>query len=138
VGSAREAIEKKGYFKSFEEHSDDYAEKREKVKELKKQVEALKEAVAAQPREAAPKETTDEDDDDGTAILRTESKAKLKQAVLAVKEVADLHDKVAQDMFQLYANLLSVDARYAWNKIVQEQTEADPYQELQGLNRKGP
>jgi len=41
-------------------------------------------------------------------------------------------------MFQLYANLLSVDARYAWNKIVQEQTEADPYQDLQGLTRKGP
>ena len=79
VGSAREAIEKKGFFKSFEEHSDDYAEKRAKVKELKKQVEALKEAVAAQPREAAPKETTDEDDDNGTAILCTESRAKLKQ-----------------------------------------------------------
>jgi hypothetical protein len=100
---------------------------------LKKQVEALKEAVAAQPREAAPKETTDEDDNDGTAILCTESKAELKQAVLAVKEVADLRDKAAQDMFQLYANLLSVNARYAWNKIVQEQTEADPYQDLQGL-----
>jgi hypothetical protein len=41
-------------------------------------------------------------------------------------------------MFQLYANLLSVNARYAWNKIVQEQTEADPYQDLQGLTRKGP
>ncbi len=27
VGSAREAIKKKGYFKSFEEHSDDYSEK---------------------------------------------------------------------------------------------------------------
>ena len=138
VGSAREAIEKKGFFKSFEEHSDDYAEKRAKVKELKKQVEALKEAVAAQPREAAPKETTTEDDDDGTAILCTESRAELKQAVQDVKAVADLRDKAAQDMFELYANLLSVDARYAWNKIVQEQTEADPYQDLQGLNRKGP
>ena len=41
-------------------------------------------------------------------------------------------------MFQLYANLLSVDVRNAWNKIVQEQTEADPYQDLQGLTRKGP
>ena len=41
-----------------------------------------------------------------------------------------LRDKAAADMFQLYANLLSVDARYAWNKIVQEQTEADPYQDL--------
>jgi hypothetical protein len=118
VGSAREAIKKKGFFKSFEKHSDDYAEKREKVKELKKQVEALKEAVAAQPPEAAPKETTTEDNDDGTAILCTESRAELKQAVLAVKEVADLRDKAAQDMLQLYANLLTVDARYVWNKIV--------------------
>jgi hypothetical protein len=75
VGSAREAIKKKGFFKSFEEHSNDYAEKQEKVKELKMQVEALKEAVAAQPRKAAPKEVTDEDDNDGTAILCTESKA---------------------------------------------------------------
>ncbi len=46
VGSAREAIEKKGYFKSFDDHSEDYSEKREKVKELKKQLEALKEALA--------------------------------------------------------------------------------------------
>ena len=41
-------------------------------------------------------------------------------------------------MFQLYANLLSVDARYHWNKIVQEQTNADPYRYLQGLTKKGP
>ena len=87
-------------------------------------MEALKEAVAAQPREATPKETTDEDNDDGTAILRTESRAELKQAVQYVKAVADLRDEAAQGMFELYANLLSVDARYAWNKIVQEQTEA--------------
>ncbi len=101
-------------------------------------MEALKEAVAAQPREATPKETTSEDDNDGTTILRTEIRAELKQAVLAAKEVADLRDKAARDMFELYANLLSVNARYARNKIVQEQTEADPYQDLQGLNRKGP
>jgi hypothetical protein len=41
-------------------------------------------------------------------------------------------------MFQLYANLLSLNARYAWNKIVQEQTNANPYTDLQGLTRKGP
>jgi hypothetical protein len=138
VGSAREAIEKKGYFKSFEEHSDDYSEKQEKVKELRKQAEVLKEALAAQPHEEAPKETTAEADDNGSATLCAETKAELKQAALVAKEAADLRDKAASDMFQLYANLLSVDARYAWNKIVQEQTEADPYQDLQGLNRKGP
>jgi hypothetical protein len=41
-------------------------------------------------------------------------------------------------MFQLYANLLSLDAKYAWNKIVQEQMEADPYKDLQGVSRKDP
>jgi hypothetical protein len=41
-------------------------------------------------------------------------------------------------MFQFYANLLSVDAKYAWNKIVKEQMEADPYKDLQGVSKKGP
>jgi len=139
VGSARGAIEKKGFFKSFEELSKDYAEKRKKVKEIRKQAEALIEATAAQPRKAAPNETAEEDDDEaGTALLRKETRADLKLALAAVKEVADLRDEAAQGMFELYADLLSVDARYAWNKIVQEQTEADPYKDLHGLERKGP
>jgi hypothetical protein len=41
-------------------------------------------------------------------------------------------------MFQFYANLLSADAKYAWNKIVKEQTEADPFKDFQGMSRKGP
>jgi len=138
VGPAREAIEKKGYFKSFEDHSEEFSENQEKVKELKKQLEALKEALAAQPQEKAPKETSAEADDNSSATLQAETKAELKQALKAAGEATNLRDKAATDMFQLYANLLSVDARYAWNKIIQEQTEADPYQDLQRLTRKGP
>jgi hypothetical protein len=41
-------------------------------------------------------------------------------------------------MFQFYANLLSSDAKYVWNKIAWEQTKADPYKDLQGMSRKGP
>jgi hypothetical protein len=41
-------------------------------------------------------------------------------------------------MFQFYANLLSSDAKYAWNNIVREQTEADPYMDLKGVSKKGP
>ncbi len=136
VGSALEAIEKKGYFKSFEDHSDEYSEKRGKVKELKNQLVALKEALAAQPQD--PKETMVEAADEGLTALRAETKAELKLAVEAVVDAATKPDKAAEDMFQLYANLLSVDARYAWNKIVQEQTKADPYTDLQGQTRKGP
>ncbi len=28
--------------------------------------------------------------------------------------------------------------KYLWNKIVREQTEADPFKDLQGVSRKGP
>ncbi len=38
MGSAQELIEKKGYFKSFEEYSKTFADKCEKIKELKDQL----------------------------------------------------------------------------------------------------
>jgi hypothetical protein len=34
--------------------------------------------------------------------------------------------------------LLSIDAKYAWNKIVHKQTASDPYTDLQGCTKKGP
>jgi hypothetical protein len=33
---------------------------------------------------------------------------------------------------------MSADAKYVWNKIVKEQTESDPFKDLQGVSRKGP
>ena len=64
--------------------------------------------------------------------------AELKQAVEAADKVAAKSEKVAEDIFQLYANLLSVNARYGWNKIVRDQTNADPFTDLQGLTKKDP
>jgi len=100
-------------------------------------LEALKEALTAQPQEKAPKETVAKADDNRSATLHAKTKAELKQAVKAAEKPTTQCDKAAVDMFQLYTNLLSIDPRYAWNKIIQEQTEADPYQDLQGLTRKG-
>jgi hypothetical protein len=45
--------------------------------------------------------------------------AELKQAMEAAEEATARHDKAAEVMFQLYTNLLSINARYTWNKIVQ-------------------
>ena len=133
VGSAQEAIKKKGYFKSFEDHSEDYSKKRGKVKELKNQLVALKEALAAQPKD--PKETTVEAANESSAALCAETKADLKIALEAVAEAVTQRDKAAADMFQLYANLLSVNARYAWNKIVLRPT---PTRISKGLPERGP
>jgi hypothetical protein len=56
-----------------------------------------------------------------------------------VKETAkNKKDTAVTKIFQFYANLLSSDAKYLWNKIVQEQMEADPFKDLQGVSRKGP
>ncbi len=41
-------------------------------------------------------------------------------------------------MFTFYSNLLSPGSKYSWNKIVGEQTESDPYVNLQGDALKGP
>ncbi len=41
-------------------------------------------------------------------------------------------------MFSFYSNLLSPESKYAWNKIVCEQTENDPYVNLQGDSFQGP
>jgi hypothetical protein len=37
----------------------------------------------------------------------------------------------ASKMFTFYSNLLSPESKYSWNKIIGEQTESDPYVNLQ-------
>jgi hypothetical protein len=143
VGSAREAIKKKGYFKSFEEYSETFADKHEKIKELKDQLTALKEASETSAKTSGQagtsrksnkksKETAVEVSKEGSATLRAAIKAELKQALEAAEEATTKCEKAAEDMFQLYANLLSINARYAWNKIVQEQTNATPTRTSKG------
>jgi hypothetical protein len=44
----------------------------------------------------------------------------------------------ASKMIAFYLNLLSPESKYAWNKIISEQTESDPYINLQGDLLQGP
>ena len=41
-------------------------------------------------------------------------------------------------MFTFYLNLLSPESKYLWNKFAGEQTESDPYVNLQGDSLEGP
>jgi hypothetical protein len=66
------------------------------------------------------------------------SQAVYEKASFAKETAKSKKDATATMMFQFYANLLSSDAKYLWNKIVREQTEADPFKDLQGVSRKGP
>ncbi len=44
----------------------------------------------------------------------------------------------ARKMFMFYSNLLSPESKNLWNKIVGEQTESDPYANLQSDSLEGP
>ncbi len=44
----------------------------------------------------------------------------------------------ASKMFSFYSNLLSLERKYSWNKIVGKQMESDPYINLQGDALEGP
>jgi hypothetical protein len=97
VGSAQEGIKKRGYFKSFEEYSETYTDKREKIKELKDQLTALKEAseTSAETLGQAgtsrnsnknPKETTVEASKEGSTTLCANVRTMQKQAAEAADE----------------------------------------------------
>ncbi len=70
--------------------------------------------------------------------LRTEYQADHKKAKFAAETAKNKCKAASTKMFQVYANLLSLDAKYVWNKIVKEQTEAYQFKDLQGVSRKGP
>ena len=134
VGSAREAITKKGYFKSYKESSKSYADQRNKIKQLKSQLLEL-DGNSGQTglSRKSNKNVTTVEVSATSSTLRADIMAELKQAAEAVEEVMARCDKVDEDMFQLYMNLLSINARYVWNKIVQDRTNSNLYTDLQGF-----
>ena len=109
--------------KSHKEYSGTFAKKRNKVKQLKSQLAELDgtsgNSRISRKSNKYSKETTVEASS-MSSTLRADIMAELKQALEATEEAMARRDKAAEDMFQLYANLLSVNARYAWNKIVQD------------------
>ncbi len=72
------------------------------------------------------------------AELCNEYQALYDKAIFVKETTTNKKEAAATEMFQFYGNLLSSDAKYAWNKIVREQMEADPLKDLQGVSRKGP
>ncbi len=61
------------------------------------------------------------------SALQAENVSEIKQAQDAADKVKAKGEQATMDLVQIYANLLSVNAKYMWNKIVHEQTASDPY-----------
>ncbi len=109
-----------------------------KLKKLAKAKEAAREALA-KAQETKP-ETKGADE----ALAATEDSMKagiqvdLEKTMQAQETAQGAMIAAATLMFTFYSNLLSPKSKYAWNKIVVEQTEGNPYINLQGVSLEGP
>jgi hypothetical protein len=100
-----------------------------KAPEPKAPAKAPEPKVAAQEAKVAPAV----DDQMKASFLSDLEKAKQAQRIAkGAKTVA------TSKMFAFYLNLLSPESKYAWNKIVSEWTESNPYINLQGDLLQGP
>ena len=141
MGSAREAIEKKGSFKAYEENNEAYVELRGKIKSAKAQLATLDESAIGEAGTSRKSKKTQEAaaaNDQVAPALQAEIEAELSSAQEAAVEAKNRAELAANDMFQLYENLLSVDAKYAWNKIVLSRPHQTHIQTSKAVLRKDP
>ncbi len=95
---------------------------------------ALAKAQDSESEAREPKEASEVNNDSKKAgFLDDLEKAKQAQSTAKGTMTA-----ATSKMFTFYSNLLSPESKYSWNKIVGEQTESDPYVNLQGDALEGP
>jgi hypothetical protein len=159
VTAVIDAIKKRGHFDDYEKTAWKYKEAKEAVesaraglslleesvrkanKEMKKTKDKTKEgknvapAKAPQPKSAAKEAEVAPAADDQMKASFSSDLEKAKQSQRIAKGAMTI---AASKMFLFYSNLLSPESKYAWNKIVSEQTESNPYVNLQGDTLEGP
>jgi hypothetical protein len=107
--------------------------------------EGKKESEKASAKKSPEKEKGSQKTKESAALANTSAPELCKEyqtiydKASFAKEIAkNKREAAATKMFQFYNNLLSTDAKYSWNNIVWEQTEAAPFKDLHGVSRKGP
>jgi hypothetical protein len=153
VSTALNAIKERGTFKAYKEAYEAYVEQRKAVKQGKAALALLtapaskgkktsKKASKKSPKKA-PEKTLQKTMEGGASTdapapeLRAEYQSDDDKAKSTAETAKNSRKATATKMFWIYANLLSLDAKYTWNKIFKEQMEADPFKDLQCVSRKG-
>jgi hypothetical protein len=141
VAAVLDVIKKRGHFKDYKEARAAYIEQKEAVKSAKTSPALLdgaskglgksrKNSKKAKEAEAKSKEANEV-----TKVpkdpVRATFQADLGKAKKAANDAKGAMTAAASQMFAFYANLLPLKAKYARNKIVVEQTERNPYVDLQ-------
>jgi hypothetical protein len=153
VSTALDEIEKQGTFKAYKEAFEAYVEQGKVVKQARAALALLtaptskgeKDSKKASGKNRSEKEKASQKTKEGAALadapapeLHAEYQADYSKAKSATETTKNKYKAAATEMFQFFANLQSLDAKYSWNKIVRVQLEADPFKDLQGVSRKGP
>jgi hypothetical protein len=153
LSTALDAIKKQGTLKAYKEAQEAYVEQRKVAKQAKAALALLmaptskgkKDSKKASRKNRSEKDKASQKTKKGAALvnasapeLHKEYQAIYNKASFAKEIAKNKKEATATNMFQFYANLLSLYAKYKWNKIVREQMEADPFKDLQGVSRKGP
>ncbi len=155
VTAVLDAIKKRGHFYNYGKAAKDHEESTKavesaraalslldgpgaKAKKLQKKIKEVKKDATAkvQDSDSDAKEAEDApeaDDEMKAGFLGDLEKAKQSQRTAKSAIII-----AANKMFAFYSNLLSPESKYAWNKIVSEQMESDPYVNLQGESLEGP
>jgi hypothetical protein len=161
VTGVLDAMKKRGHFKDYDKAQKAYEEAKKaaelaeaglallkgtnagrtskrKKKALAKAKEASKEALA-KAQETEP-ENKDAEEAPGMTdnSMKAGFQADLEKAKQAQETAQGAMTAAANLMFTFYSNLLSPESKYAWNKIVVEQMEGNPYVNLHGVSTEGP
>jgi hypothetical protein len=109
-----------------------------KKKVLAKAKEAVKEALAKAHETKPEAKGALEAPNVTENSMKDGFQADLEMAKQARETVQGTMTAAATLMFTFYLNLFSPKSKYAWNKIVVEQMESDPFVNLQGVSLEGP
>jgi hypothetical protein len=148
VMAVLDAIKKCGHLKAYKDAQKAYVEQKEVVKSARAGLAPLdgtskgskklsKKSKKAKEAKAKCKEAngaTDVPEDP----MKANFQANLEKAKKTAKDAKGTITAAASQIFAFYNNLLSPNSKYAWNKIVVEQTESNPYVNLQSVSLEGP
>jgi hypothetical protein len=141
VTATLDSIKKCGHLKAYKEAQVLYMEKKEAVKSAKASLSLLDGARKSLGKSKKTSKKAKEAKGVNEALddnVQATFQADLKKAKSAVENAKGVMTAAANKMFAFYANLLSVKAKYTWNKIIEEQMEGNLYFDLQGILQKGP
>jgi hypothetical protein len=105
-------------------------------KALAKAKEAAKEALAKTHEVESETNEAEEATKVTNDMMKAGFQADLEKAMKAVEDAKGAMTAASSQMFTFYSNLLSLESKYLWNKIVREQTESNLLLNLQEYNLK--